>query len=447
MSSPPNKVKRPRTSLVKLLGFVAIFAGGAAMFGSYAKYEAQASWLRTSEAVSAEVSERAAALQEWLLRLDRTLNWFRPEDIAAVDRLALTGRMLRTERFVAPARSLFLFTPAGRLAAGTLPLPEGSSGVSTKPWFKAIQGNAPQAGLQITGCAHDPFGSEEGVVISRSVFDHETVVGYVGSFLPQAALARSIRDDDPTNGTIALSLQLASGEALGCAANAIPGSAAGSPGLVRGWLARVIHASPDIATRSAVREDRAIEPGGLHLIATADVLDAMSNEDWMAVAYRASYVAISLLLIMALMSSLLHRAGRPVRSVLPLNSPNSVANGADWMWELDDAGNLVGLAGNAPEHLLPPSGRSLPETAGPIGGSDMRWDRLITAICAKQAFEGLQVPFQIPGRSGLLTIFEFSGQPVVASGGFWGTASLVSEESVAVRASASAGAAAQLSVA
>ena len=62
----------------------------------------------------------------------------------------------------------------------------------------------------------------------------------------------------------------------------------------------------------------------------------------------------------------------------------------------------------------------------------MRWDRLTAAICAKHAFEGLQVPFQIPGRTGLLTIFEFTGQPVVASGGFWGTASLVSEESIAL---------------
>jgi hypothetical protein len=104
---------------------------------------------------------------------------------------------------------------------------------------------------------------------------------------------------------------------------------------------------------------------------------------------------------------------------------------ADWMWELDDSGNLVGLAGNAPDHLLPPNGRSLAEAAGPIGSSDMRWDRLNAAICSKQAFEGLLVPFQLPGREGLLTIFELSGQPVLASGGFWGTASLISEESVA----------------
>ena len=48
------------------------------------------------------------------------------------------------------------------------------------------------------------------------------------------------------------------------------------------------------------------------------------------------------------------------------------------------------------------------------------------------------MPFQIPGRSGLLTIFEFSGQPVLASGGFWGTASLVSEESVSARAAPAA---------
>ena len=134
---------------------------------------------------------------------------------------------------------------------------------------------------------------------------------------------------------------------------------------------------------------------------------------------------------MALAASLLNRLSRRVRPGLLQNGSDTAAAGADWMWELDDLGNLVGLAGNAPDHLLPPSGRPLAEVAGPVGSSDMRWDKLTAAICAKHSFEGLQVPFQIPGRTGLLTIFEFSGQPVVSSGGFWGTASLVSEESIA----------------
>lgn len=431
--------------LAKQLGFVAILAGGIAIFGSYTKYEAQLSWQRTSEAVSAQLGERAARLQELLLRIDRTLVWFRPEDIATADRLALTGRMLRTERSVAPARSLFLFTPAGRLVAGTLPLPEGSSSVSTRRWFKSIEGGLPQRSLQISGCANDPFGSDEGIVIYRTVFERDAVAGYVGSFLPQAAIAGLARDDDLSNGTIGLALQSAGGTALGCNPDAAFRPVPTNAGLVRDWLTRVIHDTHG-AARSAVREERAIQPGGLRLIATADVLDAMSEEVWASVVYRASYVGISLLLIMGLMSSMLHRSFLPLRPGLPLKA-KSAADGADWMWELDDSGQLVGLAGNAPDHLLPPSGRSLAEIAGQIGSSDMRWDRLTAAVCAKQAFKGLQVPFQIPGRSGLLTIFEFSGQPVVASGGFWGTASLVSEESVAARAPALAGVKSQLSVA
>ena len=163
----------------------------------------------------------------------------------------------------------------------------------------------------------------------------------------------------------------------------------------------------------------------------------------MALAYRATYVATSLAIIMALMASLLHNVGRRSGRRRALATPAIPASdGADWMWELNESGNLVGLAGNAPDHLLPPSGRSLSEAAGPIGSTDMRWDRLNAAICGKHAFEGLLVPFQLPGREGLLTIFELSGQPVLASGGFWGTASLMSEEEYRQVRSGACGAAA-----
>ena len=430
MSGPSDK-RLKRASIVRLLGFVAILAGGLIVFAAYAAYEAEARLQHASESVSVEAGARSARLREWLLRVDRTLNWFRAEDLSTTDRVAVTARMLRTERFMAPARSLFLVSATGRLVAGTLPLPDGSTNLSGHQWFKALQGRALQPGLQLTGCTRDPFGAEDGVVVYRTVLDRDAVAGYVGTFLPQSAIADVLRDDDPSNGTVGLALRTAAGEVFGCkttVAAALPEPRAGG---LRVWLAGMVHASPTLNKRSALVQDRLIEPGGLHLITTADALNTMSDEDWAAVLVRASYVSVSLLLIMALLSTMLRRLGRPSRPALLPITGNAVEDGADWMWELNSAGNLVGLAGNAPEHLLPPSGRTLAEIAGPIGSQDMRWDRLNTAISAGHAFEGLQVPFQIPGRSGLLTIFAFSGQPVLASGGFWGTASLVSEESIA----------------
>ncbi len=431
MSGPSKTTIKSWALPVKLAGFLVIAVASAAVVGGYARYEASARWQHASESIGAEAAERAARLQEWLLRVDRTLSWFRAEDVSTADRLAVTVRMLHTERFVAPAKTLFLVSASGRLVAGTLPLPDGATSLSAQHWFKAIQGSPVQMGLQLTGCTRDPFGTDDGVVLYRAVLDHDAVVGFAGSFLPQAAIAAMARDDDPTNGTIGLALRSATGEAFGCDPAASPLPAVRQPGWLRGGLAWIVQASPGINRRSVVSDDRAIDPGGLHLVATSDVLDTMSDEDWTALAYRAGYVAVTVLLIVALLGSMLSRLGRRVRpGLLPVGT-HAAADGADWMWELDDLGNLVGLAGNAPDHLLPPSGRSLADIAGPIGASDMRWDRLMAAICAKHAFEGLQVPFQIPGRMGLLTIFEFSGQPVLASGGFWGTASLVSEESVA----------------
>ncbi len=431
MHGHPKTTNGIRTLRLKVLGIVTTIACGIMVFGTYAKYEAAAQWQHAAEAVSAEAGQRAARIQEWLLRVDRTLNWFRTEDVSTPDRLAVTVRMLHTERFVAPAKTLFLVAPTGRLVAGTLPLPDGSTNLASQRWFRSIQGRPAESGLRLTGCTHDPFGNDRGVVLYRAVLDHDVVAGYAGSFLPQSAIADLTRDNDPTNGPIKLALHSSSGEVFGCGSADPPAAAASHAGLFRAGITRMIHAVlPAVSRSSAVREDRTIEPGGLQLTAAADTLDAMSDDDWTALAYRACYVAITLLLIMALLISMLSRLGQRVRpGLLPVGA-NPASDGADWMWELDDLGNLVGLAGNAPEHLLPPSGRPLAELAGPIGSSDMRWDKLTATICAKHAFEGLQVPFQMPGRNGLLTIFELSGQPVLASGGFWGTASLVSEESI-----------------
>ena len=430
MSGPPSKTLG-NPSLVKRLGLLVIVAAGLGAFVIYAMYEAQARVQEGRASLTAELGVRADKIQEWLLRVDRTLNWFRAEDFSTGERVSVTVRMLHTERFVAPAVNLMLFSTTGRLVAATLPLPDGG-GVATQPWFKAVQGAPMVQPLQISACAHDPFSGGEGVMLYRAVMDHDTVAGYVGSFLPQAALTAMSRDDDPTNGTLSLALLNGSQQVLGCPVAGEPMPAHHHPaGFLRSGLSRVIHAWPALAARSAIRQERLIQPGNLHLIASADALDTVSDEDWVALAYRATYVATSLVIIMALMGSLLHNAGqsRRRRSLAPPATP--AADGADWMWELDASGNLVGLAGNAPDHLLPPNGRSLAEAAGPIGSADMRWDRLNAAICGKQAFEGLLIPFQLPGREGLLTIFELSGQPVLASGGFWGTASLMSEESIA----------------
>ncbi|WP_158743275.1 hypothetical protein [Acidisphaera sp. L21] len=436
MSGPARQTRSTRRRIAKLIGFMAILAFGASVFGVYIKYEADTRRAHAIEALSAGVGERAARLQEWLLRVDRTLSWFRAEDVQASDRLAVTVRMLHTERFVGPATSLFLFSTSGRLIAGTLPLPEGATGVSTQHWFKSVQGSPIQLGLRLTGCTRDPFGKNEGVVLYRAVLDHDTLVGFVGTFLSQAAIAGAVRDDDPTDGTIYASLRSADGAAFGCVPPVAPPAVPVSFGWGRTLLSHVIHGRPELNERSRIAEDRLVTPGDLHLIASADVMDTMSDADWQTLAYRAGYVALSLLLIMALMTSMLFRWGRPERRGLLAKQAGPPADGADWMWELDDAGNLVGLAGNAPDHLLPPSGRPLVDIAGTLASRDMRWDKLTAAICAKHAFEGLQVPFQLPGREGLLTIFEFTGQPVVASGGFWGTASLVSEESVSTPAPA-----------
>ena len=436
MSAYSTATSRTRSASMKRLGFVAIVATGIAIFATYVKFEAEARWLRASESIATEAGERAARLQEWLLRVDRTLTWFRAEDISTADRIAVTVRMLHTERFVSPARTLFLVSSTGRLISGTLPLPEGQAGLSTQGWFKAMQANPAGLGLQLTGCTQDPFGTEKGILLYHDVLDRGGVAGYVGTFLPQSAIADMTRDSDPSNGTIGVALRLATGEAFGCSQADASHPAVRQPGLFRAGLAHLVRALPSLSQRTVVGDDRTVALGGLHLIAASDALDTMSDDDWTALYYRAGYVAVSLLLIMALAASGLSRMGRRVRPGLLSHGADTAAAGADWMWELDDLGHLVGLAGNAPDHLLPPSGRSLAEIAGPVGSSDMRWDRLTAAICAKHAFEGLQVPFQIPGRTGLLTIFEFSGQPVVASGGFWGTASLVSEESIAQPAKA-----------
>ncbi len=431
MSSLPKKTGSIRISLARHLGYLMIVAGGLAVFATYARYESHARVQHARDALSAELGTRADKIQEWLLRVDRTLGWFRAEDLSGSDRVAATVRMLRTEKFVSPATNLLLFSTTGRLLAATLPLPEGGGSLAAQSWFKAIEKNPAEQTLQISGCARDPFGTAEGIMLYRAIYDHDMVAGYIGSFLAQQSIAPMSRDDDPANGTISFALTLPSQGKFGCPAAPMELRPQQHASILHSVLSRLVNRSPLLASASAIESDRLIQPGNLRLTARADTLESMSDDDWVALTYRASYVTASLLIIMALLGSLLHRFGRSQRrrALAPPAIPAS--DGADWMWELDNTGNLVGLAGNAPEHLLPPNGRSLAEAAGPVGSSDMRWDRLNAAICGKHAFEGLLVPFQLPGREGLLTIFELSGQPVLASGGFWGTASLISEESVA----------------
>ena len=218
MSDPLAKTLRTPGSFARRLGTIAICLAGLVTFGLYALYEAQARVQHGHEALVTELGLRSDKIQEWLLRVDRTLNWFRAEDFSTTDRVAVTVRMLHTERFVTPAVNLLLFSATGRLVAATLPLPEGGGSLAGQPWFKAAQAGSLVQSVQFSECAHDPFNGGEGVMLYRAVMDHDSIVGYVASFLPQAALAAMSRDNDPSDGTITLALLNGDRQVLGCSA-------------------------------------------------------------------------------------------------------------------------------------------------------------------------------------------------------------------------------------
>ena len=182
--------------------------------------------------------------------------------------------------------------------------------------------------------------------------------------------------------------------------------------------------------RLNLQYDYAVPPSTLHILAKTNSLNRLNPEDLLILA---CWPAIGLIFAIMFLIALRNLFRRPLLpAIQPATEPPrpelSERKSADWVWEIDATERLVGVAGNAPQHLVVPYGRRLDEIAGPIAKDDKRWDSVMESIRLRKPFSGLHVPLVIPGRERLLRIYKFDGQPVTDTGGFWGTARLVWEE-------------------
>jgi hypothetical protein len=446
---PSRKTALPETIRRKnrVVGCIKLIAAAicvAAVLATGAIFQFRGIERRESEQLQLVTLKSAGKLAEHLSAIDQTLRQFRAADVATTDRIGLAARMLAIDPVQGHENDIFLFSANAKFIAGSVPLPSGADDVSERDWFKEAIASVPFTGLNVSACAQDPLGNDHGGVFSRQITDHGKLVGVIGTFLSDSNL-QALQDIlDPGTPSISLSLRRNDGSALGCNAPPAPAPENSSqpPTSQPLTIQPLTSASAKMAlaklgtllssrlVRLNLHYDDTVPPSTLHILAKTNSLNRLNPEDLLILACWPAIGLIFAIMFLMAIRNLFRRPHLP--AIQPPTEPArpelAERESADWVWEIDATERLVGVAGNAPQHLVVPYGRRLDEIAGPIAKDDKRWDSVMDSIRLRKPFSGLHVPLVIPGRERLLRIYKLDGQPVTDTGGFWGTARLVWEE-------------------
>lgn len=318
--------------------------------------------------------------------------------------VALTARMLHLERGLQPARSLFLYDAKGRFVAATLPLLPGEDDVSRSPWFRAAARD-PQPGVMIIiAGTHAPLSDGDGVMIARTIADRAgAFAGVAGTFVSWSAFRTLLSPDSLPPGTQVAVLDGADG------APVLRFSVAGNRAAT--WLDTALSWAGEARNVSAT----VALPGGFEWHATAGALAELSAAEERVILWGAPVIAAGLLAAFAPC----RRTGSKADAQAPLARRAAPALEPDWLWELDAAGRLVGVGGNAPQPLIAAAGVNfLDLVAGDIRSSDLR-----DAIGRRAPLDNLELSLALPcAAGGSRRRILLNGRPVENTGGFWGTA-------------------------
>jgi hypothetical protein len=441
-TAPPEAIPRKN----RVLGCIKLLVAAlcvAAVLATGAIFQFRGIERRESEQLQLVTLKSAGKLAERLSAIDQTLRQFRAEDVATTDRIGLAARMLAIDPVLGHENDIFLFSANAKFIAGSVPLPSGADDVSDRDWFKEAVASVPFTGLNVSACAQDPLGNDHGGVFSRQITDHGKLAGVIGTFLNDSDLQALQGTLDPGTASISLSLRRNDGAALGCNAPPAPAPENASqppasqlltslrlPASANMLLAKLGTLLSSRLVRLNLQYDYTVPPSTLHILARTNSLNRLNPEDLLILACWPAIGLIFAIMFLMALRNLFRRQPLPAIQPAPESARPELAEreSADWVWEIDATERLVGVAGNAPQHLVVPYGRRLDEIGGPIAKDDKRWDSVMESIRLRKPFSGLHVPLVIPGRERLLRIYKFDGQPVTDTGGFWGTARLVWEE-------------------
>lgn len=398
-----------------LLRAVLLVALGLAWLG----LELGAARSQAAAGLALAASDVQREMADFLQRVAQATSSFYAADLGG-DRIALTAHMLRLAPFLAPGSGLFLFAANGRFFAASEPLLPDSENVAHRKWFQTMA-SAPVAAetkeLICVGPVAGPLGGGVGTIIARQLRAADgRLVGVIGTFLPKEALDRMAQ---PLSLPLRATARIEPAAAMaGAFAYSLTGLGSAFPPIIDDWL----HWGLTLFGVDPVLSLQASLPGGLIWRARSDFLAAITPAERTQIFWHGG-----LLLIGAILLAFLIR-GRPqyrsparpkVMGASTLTSPRLHDFDADFVWEIDSRGFLVGVAGNAPAGMTQVIGSHFIALGGADSARDLGWIRLRAALTQQEAFDRLELSFVLGNGS---KRFRLSGRPVAETGGFWGTA-------------------------
>lgn len=361
--------------------------------------------METAAKLAGAAADARAAVDNLLLRVARVAGRLQGADTSSGRaRVALAARMLRLERSLAPAQSLFLYDAEGRFVAATRPLLPDEADVSRSAWFRSMAKD-PQLGVMtLIAGARAPLGDDEGVIIAKSIAGRSgAFAGEIGTFVSWPAFRDMLSPSSlPPGSKITLVLHNEKTPIL----NFWVGTRAPRTWLDSAvpWLAAVLSTSVTAKL-----------PGGFAWHAETGPLAGLSIAEACTLCWMAPFFAAGLLALLALRP----RTASKRRIEAEQAAPIETAFEPDWLWELDASGRLVGVGGNAPKCLIAAVGtKFLNLVEDKPGLNDLR-----DALSERTPVCNLELALALPdAAAGPRCRVVLNGCAVEKTGGFWGTA-------------------------
>lgn len=356
---------------------------------------------------------------------------FDAADLASHDRIALTARLLRLDPLVHPARGLFLYDASGRFVAATEPFsPEGGN-VASHFWFQYAVAQPTNPAAVVSNLTTAPLSGAPGLLITRTLADaNGKPAGVLGTWLSRAAIG-SLLAPPILNRPAEIDLARAGAAApLFFLDHPAPAPPPHDKLLGRRLVSRGLHRLLGLWGEPAIVTVQTRLPGGLVWRARSDIIKGITRQERETMLWHGGLLALGALLLALIIRRPLRR--RPDAITNDNAGPPALAPELDveWIWEIDQRGLLVGVAGNAPESLVAAVGADFLAMAD----GDSCAEVLRAALVGREAIANLDLALTLPSSAGgARRRFRLNGRPVAETGGMWGSAREILSEREADR--------------
>ena len=420
-------VRRGWLAFGALVVWICRLAVVLALVGAWTALELRAVRQRTVADFSNAGTVARDAIDTLLAHVGRVGGAIDAADLATPDRIALTAHLLRLDPLVSPARGLFLYDAAGRFLAATEPLSPAGGEVADRFWF---QNTLAQPGLRtplVSPPTTDPVTDARGFLLTRAIADTAgRAAGVVGTLLrPQAMRALLVPTILTRPGTILLTR--ADGVSPVFRVVRPAGPASPRQKLFEHAIHRLLH----IVGWSPVVQVSLPLAGGLMWQARLDFVSGMTAQERSDLLWHSGLLALGAVILAFLIR--LPAPRREASAALGGGTPALAPElDVEWIWEIDQRGLLVGVAGNAPESLVAAVGADFLAMAE----GDGRAAVLRNALVKREAIADLDLALTLPSSAGgARRRFRLNGRPVAETGGMWGSAREILSEPEARRGS------------